>query len=97
MEIINYKIYVDSRYYTVDKFRKSFFKKDKFTRFFFNLDLRVPEHITANKHLLQNQFDLMEPEAHQISFWYIRKINGYNNIYSPEGNYFRRKECKFLF
>ena len=44
MQIINYKIYVDSCYYTVHKFRKSFFKKaivlganhiqDKFASFF---------------------------------------------------------------
>ena len=27
MQIINYKIYVDSCYYAVHKFRKSFFKK----------------------------------------------------------------------
>ena len=27
MQIINYKIYVDSFYYAVDKFRKSFFYK----------------------------------------------------------------------
>ena len=90
MQIINYKIYVDSRYYTVHKFRKFFFKKviipganhlqDKFARFFKNLDfnrLRVLEHITVNKHLLQNQFYLMEPEVHQISLWYIRKISVY--------------------
>ena len=64
MQIINYKIYVDSRYYTVHKFRKSFFIKvivpganhlqDKYVSFFLNLDfirLRVPEHITANRHI----------------------------------------------
>ena len=46
MQIINYQIYVDSCYYTVNKFRKSFFKKvivpgalkrhlqDKFPSFF---------------------------------------------------------------
>ena len=49
MQIINYKIYVDSRYYTVHKFRKSFFKKvivpganhlqDKFTSFFLKFRL----------------------------------------------------------
>ena len=25
----------------------------------------------------QNQFYLMEPEVHQISLWYIKKISGY--------------------
>ena len=90
MQIINYKIYVDSRYYTVHKSRKSFFKKvivpganhlqDKYASFFKNLDfirLRVPEHITANKHLLLKLLYLIEPKFHQISLWYIRKISGY--------------------
>ena len=127
MQIIYYKIYVDSCYYTVLKFRKSFFKKaivpganhlqdkfayktnsltrqihwqDKFASFF-KLDfirLRVREHITANRHISYQTnstwWDLKPTKSHC-------GISGKSvviyNIYSPEGNYFRREEDKFLF
>ena len=69
--------------------------------FFFNLDfiyLRVPEHITTNKHI---------PYKTNSTWWNLKSTKSHcgvsrksvvmYNIYSPDGNYFRREEGKFLF
>ena len=75
---------------------------DKFASFFFffNLDficLRVPEHITTNKHISYKTnstwCNLKPTKSHSgIS----GKLVVMYNIYSPECNYFRREEGKFL-
>ena len=78
--------------------------QDKFASFFvffFNLDficLRLPEHITTNIHIScktnSTWWNLKSTKSHcDIS----RKSVVMYNIYSPEGNYFRREEGKFLF
>ena len=41
----------------------------------YKTNLRVPEHITANKHISYKTHS--EAEAHHISLWYIRNISGY--------------------
>ena len=66
-----------------------------------NLDfigLRVPEHITTNKHVSYKTnstwWNLKSTKSHcGIS----RKSVVMYNIYSSEGNYFRREDGKFFF
>ena len=112
MQIINYKIYVDSCYYTVNKFRKSFFKKvivpgalkrhlqDKFPSFF-NLDsirLSVPQHITGNKHIsYKTNSTRWNLKSTKSHCGISRKSVVIYNMHSPEGNYFRRGEGKLHF
>ena len=76
-------------------------KRPNLVVFFLNLDficLRVPEHIRTNKHISYKTnstwWNLKSTKSHcGIS----RKSVVMYNIYSPEGNYFRREEGKFLF
>ena len=51
--------------------------------------------MTTNKHLLQNQLYLIEPEVYQVCGISVISVIIYK-MYSPQGNYFLREEGKFL-
>ena len=104
---------VDSCYYTVLKFRKSFFKKvivpgalkrhlyDKFSIFFFNLDfirLRVPGHIATYKHIsYKTNSTCWNLKSTKSHYGISGKSVVIYNMYSSVGNCFQMEEGKFLF